>query len=58
MDPFSEQGEPIDRLITEDEPHVPVGNLVSPTAHGGGRHLLLEQPIGDVHAIKPKRRDI
>src|SRR5438552_17559327 len=35
MDPFAERGKPTDRLITEDEPDVPVGNLVSPTAHRG-----------------------
>ncbi len=58
MDPFAERGKPIDRLITEDEPDVPVGNLVSPTAHRGGRHLLLQQPSRDVHAIKPERGDI
>jgi hypothetical protein len=28
MNPFAKQRQPLDRLVTEDEPHVPVGNLV------------------------------
>ena len=58
VDPFAKLSQPFDGLVAEDEPDVPVGNLVTPASHGGGRHLLLEQAIGDFHAVKPQGCDI
>src|SRR6267378_6561156 len=58
MDPFAKQSQSLDRLITEHESDVPVGDLVAPASHRSGRNLLLEQPIGNVHAVEPEGCDI
>src|ERR1700716_2288573 len=58
MDPFAKQSQSLDRLVAEYEPDVPVGNLIAPASHRGGRNLLLEQPIGNVHAVELEGCDI
>jgi hypothetical protein len=58
VDPFAKQSQPFDGLVAEDESDVPVGDLVAPASHGRGSHLLLEQAIRYVHAVKAEGGDI
>jgi hypothetical protein len=55
---FSEQREPLDRFVAEDEADVTIRDLVSPATHRRCRHLLLEQTVGDLHAVESERRNV